>query len=115
LIGALFAAFAGAIFTAAFLTVAFVTGAFAFAASAFCKRQRFFVAAMILFMPSSLIRRLGFWVPARLVLATRISRHLCPSALLSLSHTLPCSSGNLTAFSFLCGASGAAVGSMELH
>jgi hypothetical protein len=29
-------------------------------AAAFCKRQRFFVAAMILFMPSALIRRLGF-------------------------------------------------------
>jgi hypothetical protein len=29
-------------------------------AAARCKRQRFFVAAMILFMPSALIRRLGF-------------------------------------------------------
>lgn len=30
------------------------------AEAARCKRQRFFVAAMILFMPSALIRRLGF-------------------------------------------------------
>jgi len=50
LIGALFAAFAG-VFTAVRLTVDFVAGAFPFAASAFCNRQRFFVAAMILFMP----------------------------------------------------------------
>jgi hypothetical protein len=58
---------AGAIFfTAAFLTAAFFTAAFfvtaffagAFAA-AFCKRHRFFVAAMILAIPSLLIRRFG--------------------------------------------------------
>src|ERR1039458_6699875 len=58
---AFFAAFVGATFTAAFLTAVFFVTAFfvgAFAA-AFCKRQRFFVAAMILFIPSSLIRRFG--------------------------------------------------------
>jgi hypothetical protein len=59
---AFFAAFVGATFTAAFLTaVFFVTAFFAGAfAAAFCKRQRFFVAAMILFIPSSLIRRFAF-------------------------------------------------------
>jgi len=46
-------------FTAAFLTRAPVFAGADFTA-ALCKRQRFFVAAMILFMPSALIRRLGF-------------------------------------------------------
>ncbi len=62
-----FAAFAGAVFTAALFTaVCFLACAVFFPAAdfalvpAFCNRQRFFVAAMILFMPSSLMRRSGF-------------------------------------------------------
>src|ERR1022692_790247 len=50
-----------------FLIAAVVTGAaslpvldYAFFAAAFANRHRFFVAAMILFIPSGLIRRLGF-------------------------------------------------------
>jgi hypothetical protein len=46
--------FAGAVFTAAFLAAAFwATTGFGFAAAAFFAAQRFFVAAMILFKPSS--------------------------------------------------------------
>jgi hypothetical protein len=76
LTGATFVAFGGtAFFTAAFFTAAFFTAAFftaavfgallvatadfAFAA-AFAKRQRFFVAAMILLSPSGLILRFAF-------------------------------------------------------
>lgn len=55
---------AAVFFAAAFLTTAFLRAGAAFFAgafaAAFCKRQRFFVAAMILFIPSSLIRRFGF-------------------------------------------------------
>src|ERR1019366_3202441 len=54
---------AAAAFTAAFFTVTFL-GAVFFAAAAFaaafCKRQRFFAAAIIRLMPSALIRCLGF-------------------------------------------------------
>src|ERR1039458_9441673 len=93
---AFFAAFVGATFTAAFLTAVFFVTAFfvgAFAA-AFCKRQRFFVAAMILFIPSSLIRRFAFGALAGadgsdspLILAHRF---LCCDC-----HPSPCASGNL--------------------
>jgi hypothetical protein len=56
-----FADFAGAVLAAAFLTVAFLaaTGS-GFAAAALFAAYRFFVAAMILFKPSSLMRRFGF-------------------------------------------------------
>ena len=55
---ALFAAFFAPFFrpVAAF----FAAADWAFAASAFCNRHRFFVAAIIRFIPSSLIRRFGF-------------------------------------------------------
>ena len=60
----------GRFFAARCLRVVFLTakdslrsaaGAYAYAdfRAALCKRQRFFVAAIILFMPSALIRRLG--------------------------------------------------------
>ena len=59
---AFFAFFADGAFTATFFPAAFLEATFfagADFAAALCKRQRFFVAAMILFMPSALIRRLG--------------------------------------------------------
>ncbi|HMC60837.1 MAG TPA: hypothetical protein VKJ01_16725 [Candidatus Solibacter sp.] len=62
---ALLTAFAGAAFTALLTAVVFralfpALAGCALAASDRTRSQRFFVAAMILFMPSSLIRRLGF-------------------------------------------------------
>jgi hypothetical protein len=60
-----FAVFLGA-FTAAFLTPTFFVGGAAFfvavetGLAALTNRQRFLVAAMILFIPSALIRRFGF-------------------------------------------------------
>jgi len=49
-------------FTAAFFPATFLGAASADFAAALCRRHRFFVAAMILFMPSALIRRLGLGV-----------------------------------------------------
>jgi len=49
-----FAAFAGAVFTA-FLAAAFFAGADCAFAAAFCRRHRFFVAAIMFFIPSALI------------------------------------------------------------
>ena len=63
---AFFAAFAGGAFTVAFLTAAFFRAVFlaladcAFAASALFCAQRFFVAAMIAFLPAALSFRSGF-------------------------------------------------------
>jgi hypothetical protein len=61
-----FAAFVGA-FTAVFLWAAFFRAGASFfpaadfaLAAAFCKRHRFFVAAMIAFLPAALSFRLGF-------------------------------------------------------
>ncbi len=56
-----FAAFAGAAFTAAFLTAGFFLAAFSGCAlAALAAAQRFFVAAMIRFIPSALMRRFAF-------------------------------------------------------
>ncbi len=56
-----FATFAGEVFTAAFLTRTFLASiGSGFAAAAFFAAQRFFVAATIRFMPSSLMRRFAF-------------------------------------------------------
>src|ERR1039457_2020610 len=58
---AFFAAFAGALFTTVFLPAVFLVAVCAtFAASARFSANRFLVAAMILFIPSSLIRRFAF-------------------------------------------------------
>ena len=103
-----FAAFAGAdflgaalwtttlaatVFTAAFLTVAFLaaTGS-GFAAAALFAAHRFFVAAMIRFKPSSLMRRFAFGnsgtAATFLPLWNAAHRFFCAAAILALAVTL---------------------------
>jgi hypothetical protein len=87
-----FAAFAGAAFTAAFLLAAFLaaTGS-GFAAARFAAHH-FFVAAMILFKPSSLMRRFAFGSAgaeaAFLPLWNAAHRFFCAVAILALAATL---------------------------
>src|ERR1022692_5074210 len=88
-----FAAFAGAVFTAASLTVAFLaaTGS-GFAAAALFAAHRFFVAAMIRFMPSSLMRRFAFGASgaadALVPLWNAAHRFFCAAAILALAAPL---------------------------
>src|ERR1019366_4499355 len=87
------AAFDGVGFTAAFLTVAFLaaTGS-GFAAAALFAAHRFFVAAMILFKPSSLMRRFAFGnsgtAATFLSLWNAAHRFFCAAAILALASAL---------------------------
>jgi hypothetical protein len=88
-----FAAFARAVSTAAFLTAAFLaaTGS-GFAAAALFAAHRYFVAAMIRFKPSSLMRRFAFGTSgtatALLPLWNAAHRFFCPAAIPALAATL---------------------------
>ena len=83
----------GAVFPAAFLTAAFLaaTGS-GFAAAALFAAHRFFVAAMIRFKPSSLMRRLAFGnsgTAATVVpLWNAAQRFFCAAAILALAAML---------------------------
>ena len=88
-----FAALAGAVFTAAFFTAAFLAATRSCAAAAaLFAAHRFFVAAMIRFKPSSLIRRLALGnsgtAAAFLPLWNAAHRFFCAAAILALAATL---------------------------